>query len=258
MGPRLFIDHARNAPWEDFWGNKNFKHTGLWDGEDDALLGCTDIDHSGISMEVSSIMARTSELTASYIPRLAISIYVVFRPSWGGVDAITSNPRISHCTVLPNLCEYPRIQVFPSTDPVLSLDLSPVNTPMKMQNQYQRMPCGLRPTLRLPCVLDRDGLQLLPLFELRDKKAICCSLSESLKSTSRHEWQAALRFTPQFCPTYAAILLIFCHNLSSSMLRPTCGVCLGRSGVSALKKSERLIPRSITFCTIDRPFSLPS
>lgn len=56
------------------------------------------------------------------------------------------------------------------------------------------MPRQLRPSLRLPYASNRGGLQLQPLYELRDEKGVHYSLSESLKSVFLHGWQRYLLF----------------------------------------------------------------
>lgn len=78
-----------------------------------------------------------------------------------------------------------------------------------------------RPSLRVPYSLNRGGLQLQPLFELREQRRIHYSLFESLKSAFMHEWQKSLVFTCYRGQTSTDILPapILCYLLSNSMCR---------------------------------------
>ena len=78
-----------------------------------------------------------------------------------------------------------------------------------------------RPSLRVPYSLNRGGLQLQPLFELREQRRIHYSLFESLKSAFMHEWQKALVFTCYRGQTSTDILPapILCYLLSNSTCR---------------------------------------
>jgi hypothetical protein len=67
-----------------------------------------------------------------------------------------------------------------------------------IQKRYDDTSRHLRLSLRLPYASNRGGLQLQPLFELRDKKGVYYSLSESLKSVFLHGWQRYLLFNHSY------------------------------------------------------------
>ena len=81
----------------------------------------------------------------------------------------------------------------------------------------------LRPSLRLPYAENRGGLQLQPLFELRDKEDVCYSLYESLKSTFLHGWPRTFLFTYAYGPKLQGADLVvlppspLCYLLSNSI-----------------------------------------
>jgi CorA-like Mg2+ transporter protein len=79
----------------------------------------------------------------------------------------------------------------------------------------------------LPYASNRGGLQLQPLFELRDK-GIYYSLCESLKSVFLHGWQRYLLFNPFYGPDIEGADVVrhaafpaspLCYVLSNSILR---------------------------------------
>ena len=70
-----------------------------------------------------------------------------------------------------------------------------MDAPLDIQKWYDDTSRQLRPSLRLPYAHNRGGLQLQPLFELREKKGIPYSLTEILKSVFLHGWQRQVLFS---------------------------------------------------------------
>ena len=93
-------------------------------------------------------------------------------------------------------------------------DLFLVDAPLDILKRYENTTSQLRPSLRLPYAHNRGGLQLQPLFELREKKGIPYSLSESLKNVFRHGWQREVLFSDSDSVLSAHPL---CYLLSNSI-----------------------------------------
>ena len=209
--PGFFFQHAKNPRREDLWISRKFEPN---NNQEKFSYIDGNFEYHGLKVD------GDEELNSlpNHFERHC------YKPTWEGVETITSNTRISYYRVKRSFCKGFHVSLIPLLSRATT-DLFLVDAPLDIQKRYRDMSRHLRLSLRLPYAENRGGLELQPLFELRDKEGLYYSLYESFKSVFVHGWQRDFLFAYANGPNVegpASVVLPpspLCYILSNSIAK---------------------------------------